>query len=226
MARLEYKDKILLALNSFHENIKFTFEIEKDNTIPFLDILIIRKPGKIETTVYRKKTCTNLYMNWYSFVPKSWKWGTLKTLVRRAHINCSTEKHLKEELNHIRKTCSEISNYLHWVITKVFKEIKEMTPSEKEIQVKEDENTSIKNHILVLPYQGEKGIHIVNSMKSYVNKILPKNVKVQTAFTGKRLSSCFKTKDRTKFEHQHDIIYQVKCSAENRMTILENQQDV
>ena len=90
-----------------------------------------------------------------------------------------------------------------------------MTPSEKEIQVKGDENTSIKNHILVLPYQGEKGIHIVNSMKRYVNKILPKNVKVQTAFTGKRLSSCFKTKDRTKFEHQHDIIYQVKCSAEN-----------
>ena len=56
LARLEYKDKILLALNSFHKNIKFTFEIEKDNTIPFLDILIIRKPGKIETAVYRKKT--------------------------------------------------------------------------------------------------------------------------------------------------------------------------
>ena len=52
-------------------------------------------------------------------------------------------------------------------------------------------------------------------MKRYVNIILPKNVKVQTAFTGKRLSSCFKTKDRTKFEHQHDIIHQVKCSAEN-----------
>ena len=78
LARLEYIDKILLALNSFHKNIKFTFEIEKDNTISFLDILIIRKPGKIETTVYRKKTCTDLYMNWYSFVPKSWKWGTLK----------------------------------------------------------------------------------------------------------------------------------------------------
>ena len=101
-----------------------------------------------------------------------------------------------------------------------------MTLSEKENQVKEDEKTSIKSHILVLTYTQEKGIHIVNSMKRYVNKILPKNIKVQTAFTGKRLSSCFKAKDRTKFEHQHDIIYQVKCSAENRMTILENQQDV
>ena len=79
-----------------------------------------------------------------------------------------------------------------------------MTPSEKEIQAKEDENISIKNHSLVLPYQGEKGINIVNSMKRYVSKILPENLKVQTAFTAKRSSSCFKTKDRTKLEHQHD----------------------
>ena len=94
-----------------------------------------------------------------------------------------------------------------------------MTTSEKGIQVKEDENISIKNHLLVLPFPGEKGISIVNSMKRYVNKILPENVKVQTAFTGKRLSSCFKTKDRTKFEHQYNIIYQVKCSAENRSDV-------
>ena len=90
-----------------------------------------------------------------------------------------------------------------------------MTPSENEIQVKEDENTSIKNHLLVLPYQGEKGINIVNSMKRYVNKTLPENVKAHTAFTGKWLSSCFKTKDRTKFEHQQDKIYHLRCSAEN-----------
>ena len=88
-----------------------------------------------------------------------------------------------------------------------------MTPLEKKIQVKEDENTSIKNHLLVPPYQGEKGIHIVNSVKRYFNKILPENVTVQTAFSGKRLSSSSKTKYRTKFEHQHDIMYQVKCSA-------------
>ena len=86
---------------------------------------------------------------------------------------------------------------------------------EKKIQVKEHENTSIKNYVLVLPYQREKGIHIVNSMKRYVNKILRKNIKVQTAFTGKGLSSCFKTKDRTNFERQHDLICQVKGSAEN-----------
>ena len=116
----------------------------------------------METTVYRKKTCTDLHMNWYSFVPKSWKWGTLKTLVWRAHINCSTEKHLKEELIHIRKTFKEINNYPHCVITNVFKEIKGMTPSEKKIQVKEDKNTSTKNHVLVL---------LIKERKEYISLI-------------------------------------------------------
>ena len=62
LAKSEYMANILFALNSFHKKINFTIEIEKDNTIPFLDILIIRKTGKIETTVYKKKTCTDLYI--------------------------------------------------------------------------------------------------------------------------------------------------------------------
>ena len=49
--------------------------------------------------------------------------GTLKTLVQRANINCSTKKYLKVELNLIRKTFNEINNYLHWAIAKVFKKI-------------------------------------------------------------------------------------------------------
>ena len=30
---------------------------------------------------------------------------------------------------------------------------------------------------------------------------------IQTAYIRKRLSSCFKTKNKTKFDHQHDIVY-------------------
>ena len=32
-------------------------------------------------------------------------------------------------------------------------------------QVEETKNTSIKNHLLVLPYKGEKGMHSFNSLK-------------------------------------------------------------
>ena len=56
-------DNILLALNNVYKGIKFAIEIKKDNTITFLDSLARTKPGKIETTVYSRKTCTNLYVN-------------------------------------------------------------------------------------------------------------------------------------------------------------------
>ena len=54
--------------------------------------------------------------------------GNFKNLVQRALVNCSTEKHLKDKLKHIRTTSIKISNFPHWLITKVFKEIKEITP--------------------------------------------------------------------------------------------------
>ena len=172
-AKSEYTNNILLALNSFHQNIKFTIEIEKEDAIPFFDVLIIRKARKIETTVYRKKTCTDLYMNWYSYAPNNWKWGTL---VLRAHVNCSTIKYLEDELKHIRKTFNEINNYPHWVITKVFKETISLG---KENQIDEATDKNSKNHLLTLPYKGEKGTHIINSMKRTISKILPENIKIR-----------------------------------------------
>ena len=40
---------------------------------------------------------------------KSRKMGTLKTSIQRKNVNYSTEKHLKDELKHIRKTANEIN---------------------------------------------------------------------------------------------------------------------
>ena len=55
---------VLESLNSFHTNIKITAEIEKVNKIEFLDILLIRCKDLINTSVYCKKTNTDLYINW------------------------------------------------------------------------------------------------------------------------------------------------------------------
>ena len=68
--------------------------------LPFLDILLIRRGTKIEATVYRNSTNNDIYLNWGSFAPVTWKSGTLKTLFNRAYIVPSTDYHLKKELDH------------------------------------------------------------------------------------------------------------------------------
>ena len=49
-------DHVLIILNTFNKNIKFTYELEINKKISFLNVLLIRKNGTSETTIYRKST--------------------------------------------------------------------------------------------------------------------------------------------------------------------------
>ena len=62
------------VLNGFHEKIKFTYENEQEKKISFLDVSLSRDDnGNLETKVYRKATDTDIYMNWHSHAPSTWK---------------------------------------------------------------------------------------------------------------------------------------------------------
>ena len=114
---------VLQQLNSFHPNIQFTFEIESSGRIPFLDILIIRKKSKTETTVYIKSTDTGIYLNCFSFAPSTRKQGTLKNLVHRAHNICSAKYLLKKELLNLEKNFISKNNYSRWVIKQILTQV-------------------------------------------------------------------------------------------------------
>ena len=50
-------------LNEQHSSIKFSSEVETNNTLSFLDIKIIRPNGSFSTSVYQKPTFTELFTN-------------------------------------------------------------------------------------------------------------------------------------------------------------------
>lgn len=70
--------------------MKITLEEEKDRKSQFLDALLVRNNYYIVTTVYRKKTNTNIYLNWNSFGPNSCRWITVRTTLNRKFEICST----------------------------------------------------------------------------------------------------------------------------------------
>ena len=45
-------ERVLSKLNGYHENIEFTYEIEKDGKLLVIDVLVIRKDYEVEKTVY------------------------------------------------------------------------------------------------------------------------------------------------------------------------------
>ena len=65
------KSRTFYHSQSYHSNIQFTMEIDQNNQIPFLDVLLIHNKETISTTVYRKVTNKDIYINWKSFASNS-----------------------------------------------------------------------------------------------------------------------------------------------------------
>ena len=59
-----------------------------------------------------------------TFTPITWKRGTLKTLVERAYLICSTPSLLEKELTHIRTVFRNTNGYPNWIINQLFKQVK------------------------------------------------------------------------------------------------------
>ena len=116
-------DHVLSILNSFHENISFTYEQEINGKISFLDIFILRNGNRFATTVHRKSTHYNIYLHWESFAPNTWKRGTLRTLVLRAHAICSTKELLDQEINHLHHVFVTFNGYPKWVVLQVLNKV-------------------------------------------------------------------------------------------------------
>ncbi|CAF4448673.1 unnamed protein product [Rotaria sp. Silwood2] len=98
-------ENVLEILNNFHPSITFTHQLEINGSLSFLDVWVTRSPEtkKFQTAVYRKDTFTGLMIKWNSFVPASYKKGTIVTMIHRALATCSTYTSLATEFENIRQ---------------------------------------------------------------------------------------------------------------------------
>ena len=197
---------ILNKLNGFHQNIQFTYELDKNNKLAFLDVLLIRNKDTIETTVYRKPTNSDIYLNWKSFSPCSWKLCSLKTIIRRAYLICSKPDYLQKELDHIAYVFEKFNHYPKCVIKQLLEELKyNHHGTSHEVSQINEVNNDEKSHLLLLLYSGPKGEKLIRSMKKGLKSQLPDDIVTKSAYSAMRLKDKFNIKTKTVKEHQHDI---------------------
>ena len=72
-------------INSTDQHIQFTCEEQReDGSIPFLDVLVIpNQDGSLNSTVFRKPTHNDLYLQWDSHHTVPSKYSVIGTLLHR-----------------------------------------------------------------------------------------------------------------------------------------------
>ena len=183
-------DMILHKLNSYHPNIKFIYELELNNKLALLDVSARRtNDSKVETSVYRKATCTNIYINWHSHAQSNWKIGTLRNLIKRAKSISSSELLLRNEISYLRNIFTEYNDFPLTVVNNIIdQELSQLVQQETtKTQNKETQQTLQ----LTVPYSGHQGHKLLSKMKKQLKKTLPEDVNTMTSYKSTKLSTKF-----------------------------------
>ena len=197
----EKLNAFLQHMNSLHPNISFTMEIEKDHKIAFLDVMIERENNRLKTTVYRKPTHTNLYLNFRSNHHPRIKFGIVQCLKHRAKKICSEET-VETELE---------------LLSKVFvangypqKKVRElMNKEDKKIKRDPSVNDSEvegKKLLLVLPY--------IQGLSERIARTCHQ-LNVRTAFTSRPTlrNLLVDVKGKPPSESRLGVVYSIPCNC-------------
>ena len=193
-------------LNTRHPAIKFTSEVENNNTLNFLDINIVRKNNEFVTSVFRKNTFSGLVTNFNSFIPQIFKLNLISVLTFRAWKICSTSQLLSTELNFISDVLFRngfprplIKNQMNRALQK-FRSVISPTAN-----VKKDE------YYLRFQFYGHISNGIKADLQKFVDKFFPQLKFCPIFCNSFKIRNFFPFKDRLERSMCSRVCYEYQC---------------
>ena len=187
--------KFLKYLNGNEKRIQWTQEVEKDRTLPFLDMKLKIVENKIHIGIYRKELHTLKYSTYSSNRPRNEQIGIVKNMLFRAYNLCDPGPDREEEIQTLK----------YAFINQDYppKDI-EMTIQNYQDRNEENKQAENRSESIVVPYV--KGISEKlrrDLAKQDVNVVFKKGRTLHSMiFNGK-----FKKKDGRK----KNVIYKIPC---------------
>ena len=194
-------------LNNIEASIKFTLETESSNSLPFLDVLVVKeKSGNLITKLYQKPTHTNRFLNFNSQHSLSQKRGITSTLSHRINSKLITKKtdksiEIKKLIEILKK-----NDYPEWFVKQtLLRTNKNWNDHIKEASFSSNE----RKELVVLSYLAGFTEKITKIFKAF-------NIKVCTKPINTFKNILPTTKDFIDFNQRTGAIYQIiskNCSG-------------
>jgi hypothetical protein len=77
-------------------------KVVANDTLPFLDVLDMKRRLKLTTKAYRKPTHTGRYLHFKSDHPHHEKRGVVHSLINRVKVICQNQKDVNNKIKNIR----------------------------------------------------------------------------------------------------------------------------
>ena len=189
-------------MNSRNKHIQFTREVETNDSIPFLDVCVhLLDDGSLKTTVYRKPTHTDQYLNWESNHPLDHKRSVVRTLLNRVETHVSDPLDRPSEKHHIQQALST-NGYKDWSL-----KVPNQTNSiERQKDRLANQSEPQKSHPIGLPYIKGLSEELQRIFKDHGVNIYHKPVNTLRSFL-------VRPKDPTPISDQCGVVYDIPCDT-------------
>ena len=135
---------------------------------------------------------------------------------------------MKKELLQLEKILISKNNYPRWVIKQILTQVEKQQERNNMNNNNNNDNSNTNNEnsftnennsqmsekqlsFITLPYKGQQGEKVLKSFKTTLRRSLPNNIETKVVYTRTKLGSNFQIKDKTKFNHKHDLVSYAKC---------------
>ena len=152
-------------INHLHRNLKFTTEIEEQETpnhsgkLPFLDMMVIHDhdTGQLFSTWYNKPTDTGLIMNYHALATKRYKRSLVSGFVYRVYRACSSWQFFHESLEKAKRIL-ELNQYPPTFYDTIIRETLEniiRAEDKQKIEPSAETTTKSEKIPLIIQYRGK-----------------------------------------------------------------------
>ncbi|XP_020298905.1 uncharacterized protein LOC109863122, partial [Pseudomyrmex gracilis] len=147
-------------------------ETEQHGKLPFVDVLVTRKPdGSLGHQIYRKSTHTNRYLHAASHHHPAQKQAVINSLIYRAFTICDKDS-IQNELKKLKNTL-QINGYTLQQINEVIKKHQNKPSTTTQKTPAPEQTTNLKKGTTYLPY--------IKSVTDKIGRILNKH-NIQTVY--------------------------------------------
>ena len=195
-------------LNAQHNNIKFTYEIESNGILSFLDVKVQKSPNGFKTSVYRKPTYTGLGLSWFSFCPDIYKMNSIRTLLNRAYNICSDYFLLHSEFEFLKGYF--VNN--NYSLNIFFKVLKDFLYEKRKVNFSKMNVPKMVQYIK-LPFYGKTSYDMRKKLSQQLRYNFPA-IDFKFVFSNNfTIGSFFNTKDRIPEAVCSNVVYEFNCPS-------------
>ncbi|XP_071500717.1 uncharacterized protein [Diadema antillarum] len=189
-------------INSLDKHISFTQETCKDGHLAFLDVEVhVDSNGTLSTSVYRKPTHTDQYLNFQSHHPLVHKLAVIRTLFHRADTIVHSPPEVEKEKTNIKNALAGCG-YPDWAFSKAD------TPKRQSKNTQRTYGTQGRKVTITIPY--------VHDLSDKIKRLFQKQG-ITTAFKPHNTlrQRLVHVKDRVAKEKQRNVVYGIRCAQED-----------